>query len=472
MKTHRAVLLKTVVVLTSAWALLFSLAGPLRAAEQENVVLVGHNDLQGREALQVTARSEPGNGEYVYVGFHAGRHANPLTGKDEFNGTMIIDISDPTDPTTVAHLPNSVEATARAVQVLYDYGPGNNDYLIRNHETETDVRKFEIFDITGRDQTPPLITKVGEITGTPEDSCGPGCGGTLQSAAHKGWWSPDSGLYYAAANEPGFRGGMDSSHLIIWNLEDVTEPSFVGRAWIAGQKLTEPAPAGRLNWHHPIVDEANQRLYGGYHRGGNVVSYDIGPILSSPRERMDPVLAWGIDTSPPGPGGTHTVVPITYQYPEIPNVSAEAYPRTYALVADEAGPQCRPIRHMFYVIDITDETNPFPVETWQVPDGHFCEKPGRFGPHQFAETVNGKLNTFEDRLVWVAYFNAGVRVLDVSNPYDAEEVGYYIPQPDEDRPISEQLTQINDVDIDHRGLVYASDRVGNGLYVLEYRGRP
>ena len=31
--------------------------------------------------------------------------------------------------------------------------------------------------------------------------------------------------------------------------------------------------------------------------------------------------------------------------------------------------------------------------------------------------------------------------------------------------------QINDVDIDHRGLVYASDRVGTGLFILEYTGR-
>jgi hypothetical protein len=31
--------------------------------------------------------------------------------------------------------------------------------------------------------------------------------------------------------------------------------------------------------------------------------------------------------------------------------------------------------------------------------------------------------------------------------------------------------QMNDVDIDHRGLAYASDRVGTGLFILEYTGR-
>jgi hypothetical protein len=30
------------------------------------------------------------------------------------------------------------------------------------------------------------------------------------------------------------------------------------------------------------------------------------------------------------------------------------------------------------------------------------------------------------------------------------------------------VIQINDVDIDHRGLAYASDRAGAGLFILQY----
>jgi len=112
---------------------------------------------------------------------------------------------------------------------------------------------------------------------------------------------------------------------------------------------------------------------------------------------------------------------------------------------------------------------------WQVPVGNFCEKGGRFGPHQSAETVNGKINRFEDKLAWLAYFNAGIRIVDLSNPYRIEEVGYYMPKINKNsHPIArDQKTaiQINDVDIDHRGLVYASDRVGTGLFILEYTGR-
>jgi hypothetical protein len=89
--------------------------------------------------------------------------------------------------------------------------------------------------------------------------------------------------------------------------------------------------------------------------------------------------------------------------------------------------------------------------------------------------VNGKINRYEDKLAWVAYFNAGVRVVDLSDPYNMKEVGYYIPKPNKNSyPIADGqpvAIQMNDVDIDHRGLAYASDRVGTGLFILEYTGK-
>ena len=127
------------------------------------------------------------------------------------------------------------------------------------------------------------------------------------------------------------------------------------------------------------------------------------------------------------------------------------------------------------MLDITNETRPFPVSVWQVPVGNFCLKGGRFGPHQSAETVNGRINRFENKIAWLAYFNAGIRVLDLSNPYQLREIGYYIPKTNErSHPIDKTqpvAIQINDVDIDHRGLAYASDRVGTGLFILEYTGQ-
>ena len=102
--------------------------------------------------------------------------------------------------------------------------------------------------------------------------------------------------------------------------------------------------------------------------------------------------------------GPHTVSPIVYD--TVPNFGKEALPRRYAFVVDEAGgtadmaPCPGGVRTGSYMLDITNESKPFPVSVWQVPVGNFCNKGGRFGPHQSAETVNGKHQSLreQDRL--------------------------------------------------------------------------
>lgn len=451
--------------------------------EAENVRLVGYHDMQGRQALQVTTKSDAANGSWVYVGHVPNTRTreatlNPITGRNEWNGTSILDISDPANPKLVWHIPNEVSANSRSASVVYDYefdsDPPGRDYLVRNSEAEDD-RVFQIFDITSRDTDPSQISLVAEITGTPENSCGPGCGGKFINRVHKGHWSPESGLYYTASQEPGFRSAL----VHIWDLKDPKNPQFVGRAWLPGQKDGEPDYEDQYI-HHPIVDEVNNRMYGGFREGsGHVAAWDI-------TDPANPTLVWSYDTSPPA-RGPHTISPIVYD--AVPNITAAdgELPRTYAFVTDELGRECtRGVKSKAYMFDITHESHPMPVATWQVPIGDFCDRGGNFGPHQHAETVNGQLNRFEDKLAWVAYLNAGVRVVDISDPYNLKEVGYYIPKtnanpgPGQARPNPIQLT---DVDIDHRGLAYASDRsapscmgqgescVGTGLFIFEYTGK-
>jgi hypothetical protein len=389
----------------------------------------------------------------------------------EWNGTSILDIEDPSKPNLVWHIPNEANRNSRGVSVVYDYtfDSSGRDYLIRNSEvltageTGTDL-KFQIFDITSRSTDPSQISLVSEITGTPPNSCGPGCGGKFVRRAHKGWWSQATGYFYAAAGEPGFQNVI----IHIFDLKDPKAPKFVGRAWIPGQKNGEPGYEGQYA-HHPIVDEENKRLYVGYRGAGQAASFDI----SNPAQ---PKLVWEIDMSPPH-RGPHTVSPIVYN--EVPNFGKKALPRTYAFIVDEAGaadisPCPEGVRSGSYMVDITTESKPFPVSVWQVPVGNFCTKGGRFGPHQSAETVNDKINRFEDKIAWLAYFNAGIRVVDLSNPYNLKELGYYIPKTNgNSHPIAKDqptVIQINDVDIDHRGLAYAADRIGTGLFILEYRG--
>jgi LVIVD repeat len=463
--------------------------------DAENVRLVGYNDMQGRYALQVTTKSDAANGNWVYVANVANQGLkeglfNPITKKNEWNGTSILETSDPAHPKFVWHIPNDMNASSRSASVVYDFGPEKKDYLIRNVESR-DVLKFQIFDITSRDTDPSKISLVAEITGTPANSCGPGCGGKYVDApkppdganfpeprAHKGWWSQTSGLFYESANEPGFR----STLMHIWDLKDPKTPKFVGRAWLPGQKNGEPGFQDQYS-HHPVVDEQNHRLYSGYREGsGQIAAFDI----TNPSK---PTLIWSYDTSPPG-RGPHTVSPIVYD--TVPGWEGDGLPRKYAFVTDELGEECgKGEKSKSYMFDITHDQNVMPVSTFFLPVGNFCKSGGNFGPHQHAETINGELNRFEDKLAWVAYLNAGVRVVDLSDPYHLKEVGHYIPKTNVHTPNARPI-QLTDVDIDHRGLAYATDRsaavcltpdggkvtgdggaacVGTGLFIFEYTGK-
>ncbi|HEY3160174.1 MAG TPA: hypothetical protein VGJ78_14510, partial [Vicinamibacterales bacterium] len=236
-----------------------------------NVRLVGFNDLQGRESLVVTTKSDAANGSWVYVGHHESYwddkpKLNPITGKMEWNGTSILDIADPAKPKLVWHIPNETNRNSRGVTVVYDYkfDASGRDYLMRNSEALTEGEtgldvKFQIFDITTRSTDPSKIALVSEITGTPPNSCGPGCGGKFILRAHKGWWSQETGYLYTAAGEPGFRNVV----IQMFDMKDPKAPAFVGRAWIPGQKEGEPGYEGQYA-HHPVVDEDNKRLYVGY----------------------------------------------------------------------------------------------------------------------------------------------------------------------------------------------------------------
>ena len=70
------------------------------SGEAENMRLVGYHDLQGRESLQTFAKSDEANGDWVYVGhsnnyWETDQHMNPITGQMEWNGTSLLDVSDP-----------------------------------------------------------------------------------------------------------------------------------------------------------------------------------------------------------------------------------------------------------------------------------------------------------------------------------------------------------------------------------------
>src|SRR5215467_11387784 len=79
------------------------------APEAQDMRLVGYDDLQGRSAYQPTIHKQ-GNRWIAYIGHHGGTDANPrpinpLTGQQEFNGTSIVDVTDPAHAVYLRHIP-------------------------------------------------------------------------------------------------------------------------------------------------------------------------------------------------------------------------------------------------------------------------------------------------------------------------------------------------------------------------------
>ena len=274
------------------------------------------NDLQGRQSLQSTTRSDAANGNWAYVG-HSPNDRDPkkeiAAAQFDHRADGVQRDVDPRDlgsgqaETRVAH-PRCRGPNHRSVSVVYDYkhdSPAGRDYLIRSFDTGKDMR-FQVYDITDRAKNPKAISLVSEIKGTPPNSCGPGCGGTFMHRAHKGYWSEESGYYYAAAGEPGFR----NTSLQIFDLRDPKNPKWVGRGWLRGMKDTEDKALYEGQYvHHPIVDEAKNRVYIGFRGSGWLGAWDI-------TDRANPKMVWAYDAAPPA-GGPHTVTPIVVREPPL-----------------------------------------------------------------------------------------------------------------------------------------------------------
>src|SRR5260370_8333834 len=73
--------------------------------ELRDMTLLGSNDLQARSAYQPVIQKQ-GNRWIAYIGHHGGDPPNPLNGgRNEPNGTSILDVTDPPQPKYLAHIP-------------------------------------------------------------------------------------------------------------------------------------------------------------------------------------------------------------------------------------------------------------------------------------------------------------------------------------------------------------------------------
>ena len=177
--------------------------------------------------------------------------------------------------------------------------------------------------------------------------------------------------------------------------------------------------------------------------------------------------------------GAHTAFPVLGV--EIPEFAHEKEStRNFVVVTDEEIlNECQEPRQQVWIVDITSEARPMVVSGWTVPEasGNFCERGGRFGSHSSNESM---APVYYKKMAFISFFNAGVRALDIRDPYHPTEVGYFIPSitastdkrcvkvDGKDR--CKVAIQTNNVETDERGYIYIVDRANTGLHVLELTG--
>jgi hypothetical protein len=437
-------------------------------AEKLNMELIGHHDLQGRSAYQPLVHAQGGRW-IAYIGLHGDRLPNDLTGAVEDNGTAILDVTDPRRPNLLAHIPGAPgRAEAGGAQMVrvcdgaeLPRADKRKVYLLRPFGNSA----HEVWDVTDPAK-PALLTKVvNKLRGT-----------------HKNWWECDSGIAYLVSGAPGWRTRRMTQ---IYDLGNPAEPVFIRDFGLPGQ---QPGAAGPVptELHGPIsTGPKGNRVYFGYGTSTNgiVQIVDRDKLLRGPKEPTTENLLYpqvgALDLGPDA--GAHTAFPLLGMDTAESAKGKEGRSRDFVVVTSESlADECREPRQMMWMVDVSDESKPRAVAKWTVPEagGNFCSRGGRFGTHSSNESFSP---IYYKRIMFIAHFNAGVRAVDIRNPYKPKEVGYYIPaatektdkrcvRNDAGAERCRGVIQTNNVEVDDRGYIYIVDRAHSGMHVLELSG--
>ncbi len=402
--------------------------------QASNMSPIGYSDLAGRGGAFKMAIRQVNGRWYLYLG-HLWNH-----------GWSIVDVTDPTNPKVAKFIP----------------GPDNTWTIqmeLHGNLMLTALQKSA--GAWGNDPDKP--NDEGVIIWDIADPLNP------KQLSH--WKTGSTGVHrlgypggrYAnlAANMPGYRGQI----LVFLDISDPRNPTEVSRFWLPGQKDGEPPPSAPTSFHGPAIIDGD-KAYLGY--GPAVVTLDISDIAH-------PKQIGRLDFVPPFKPGI-TVHDVHY----IPGKSL-LFAHSEGSGGDTANqaPTCSGPMDLVAMVDIKDLTKPKMISIFPTPVPpasmdytDFCDKGGRFGPHN--TNLEYHLPDVEKQadLIYLTYFNAGLRIFNIKDARLPKEVGWFIPPAPTKRigPLPAKLTnQTEDVLVDTRGNIYITDKQW-GLFVLRYTG--
>eukprot|EP01037_Dinobryon_pediforme_P008850 gene8850-8941_t len=439
--------------------------------EAMNMRLVGMSDLQARSAYQPTIAHQ-GDRYIAYIGHHGGTDdvptpMNPLTGKPESNGTSIVDVTDPKNPKYLKHLPGqpgTYEGGGGQMVRICDgkmlpKGDKSAVYMLRTFGGEA----HEIWNVADP-ANPVLITRLAGLKDT-----------------HKNFWECDTGIAYLVSGNPEWRIRRMTQ---VYDLSDPAHPVKIRDFGLPGQ---EPGASGPVptELHGPIsTGPQGNRVFFGYgtNKGGVIQIVDRKKLLEGPKEPTPDNLRYPEISKlfMSSLNGAHTTYPLLQMpIPEFAN-DKDGSKRDILMVVDEAIlNECNEARQMVWFADITVESRPMMISNYTVKEssGDFCQRGGRFGSHSSNEST---APVFYGKVALITFFNAGLRAIDIRDPYQPREIGYFIPSitaNTDKRCVTvngkdqcKVAIQSNNVETDDRGYIYVVDRANTGMHIVELTG--
>lgn len=427
-----------------------------------NVEAVGYTDMEHRPAFKMAIREVKGRW-YLYTGHFWDA------------GWSIVDVTDPAKP---------------RVAKFVAYPTPNTWTLQVDLSGDTMVTALEKpFANFGGDPNAPFDE--GLLIWDIADPLSPQLLSHFKTGAngtHRNLY-PGGRYVHVAASMPGYRGNI----YLILDISDRANPREAGRWWVPGQheaggesffdalptnashsrRRAEPmrfqaqcmcgafcSGAGEdVSLHGPAYVTGNH-VYLPYGAAGMIV-LDISDV-SQPRQ------IGGLSFSPPFHSrfGVHGVLPVPDQGIAFANSENVTYGQGAA--------------HHASIVDISDPSAPFllslfpePVPPAAAPYSDFTTRGGWRGPHNINHHQHHPDVEKQGDLFYIAHFNAGLRIYDVSNRRLLREVGYFIPPEPTRRygpmPEDKLVLQTEDVMVDRRGFIYISDK-NQGIWILRYTG--
>jgi hypothetical protein len=441
------------------------------AAMSKDMQLIGSHPLQARSAYQAHPHRYP-DGRYVlFVGHHSGQMPDSQSGELVENGTSIVDVTDPASPVYLKHVPGVAGAQMAAACNGADLPGGDPEkvYLLRSNGN----LEHQVWDVTDPEE-PKLLS-------TPQ---------TGLESTHRNWWQCDTGIAYIISDLRQF-GWSTYRGLQVFDLSEPESPVLIRNFALPGME-----PGGRGDYYNPngiheaTVSSDGSKVYLAYGTGarGVIQILDNEKLLEGDPSLEDPYAETFSNLQYPQLGrldmpehwGAHTVfslgrIPIHYDR----NFQIGATREILVVPSESRANECREAHHGVSILDYTDGIHPYPIATYRVRDESidFCERGGRFGAHNVNSTYH---EPFYPGFIVVSYFNAGVRVVDVRDPFHPEEIAFYIPAVTDNtaprcvvvdgKERCRTAIQTNIVEVDDRGLIYLSDRANTGVHIVRMSG--